>query len=47
MVFAQSSLRMVNEKHTAHVATASEINTSLLSYILKLAFEWIGTKLQS
>jgi hypothetical protein len=43
----EKALRMVKDQHTAHVATASSINTSLLSYILKLAMEWISSKIQS
>ena len=43
----ENALRMVTDQHTAHVATASGINTSLLSYILKLAFVWIFQQIQS
>jgi hypothetical protein len=43
----EKALRMVKDQHTAHVATASPINTSLLSYIMKLAMEWIGEHIQS
>ena len=43
----EKALHMVKEQHQAHVATASSINTSLLSYILKLAFEWISQHFQS
>jgi hypothetical protein len=43
----EKALRMVKDQHTAHVATTSSINTSLLSYILKLAFEWISQHIQS
>jgi hypothetical protein len=43
----EKALRMVKDQHTSHMATASAINTSLLSYILKLAFQWISEHIQS
>ena len=39
----EKALQMVKEQHAAHVATASSINTALLSYILKLGFHYLAS----
>ena len=43
----EKALRLAKDQHTAYTATASTINTSMLSYILKLAFGWISDRIQS